>query len=100
MDGTLYGTTTQGGSTSYGISISTNGGEQVLHSFGGSDGADPEANLIDLNGTLYGTTCGGGGFKSGCDREPPQHSLGLQKPVRRSPFPKNSAGLRLSWIGS
>ncbi len=36
---------------------------RVLHSFGsGSDGQDPDANLIDVNGTLYGTTAMGGGY--------------------------------------
>jgi hypothetical protein len=45
--------------------VSTSGAEQVLHSFGGSDGADPEADLIDVNGTLYGTTYYGG-YEKGC----------------------------------
>lgn len=64
VDGLLYGTTSNGGanSTSEGTiySISTTGEENVLHSFGGSDGSYPAAGLIDVNGTLYGTTAGGG----------------------------------------
>ena len=44
-----------------------NATETVIHSFGGgTDGADPEAGLINVNGTLYGTTYGGGG--TGCDQ--------------------------------
>ena len=35
--------------------------EKVLWSFGGDDGADPSANVIEVKGTLYGTTSGGGG---------------------------------------
>lgn len=71
--GTLYGVTTVGGSsgcggggcgTVYDVN-SASGAENVLYSFtGGSDGADPQSSLIDLNGTLYGTTYVGGG--SGC----------------------------------
>ncbi|MBV8343570.1 MAG: hypothetical protein JO190_01080 [Candidatus Eremiobacteraeota bacterium] len=39
---------------------------QVLYSFaGGSDGAYPQAPLIDLKGTLYGTTKGGGAGGNG-----------------------------------
>lgn len=45
----------------------------VIHSFaGGSDGAQPEASLIDIGSTLYGTTVGGGSstacnsFDDGC----------------------------------
>ena len=37
--------------------VTPNGVENVLHSFeGGSDGADPSGDLINLSGTLYGTT--------------------------------------------
>jgi uncharacterized repeat protein (TIGR03803 family) len=65
VEGTLYGTTSSGGScggcgTVY--SISTSGEEHVLHSFGsGSDGIRPFSGLIDVDGTLYGTTTSGGG---------------------------------------
>jgi uncharacterized repeat protein (TIGR03803 family) len=74
VNGTLYGTTSQGGGRSgclgYGCGtvfrLSTTGSERVLHGFtGGSDGADPEAGLIDVNGKLYGTTGGGGSSSSG-----------------------------------
>ncbi|HLY01132.1 MAG TPA: choice-of-anchor tandem repeat GloVer-containing protein, partial [Candidatus Cybelea sp.] len=68
---TLYGTTANGGvstcpsgcGTVY--SINTSGKEKVLYGFtGGSDGAYPEAPLIEVNGKLYGTTFWGGGL--GC----------------------------------
>jgi uncharacterized repeat protein (TIGR03803 family) len=37
------------------------GAVRALYSFrGGSDGANPEANLIAFKGELYGTTAGGG----------------------------------------
>lgn len=71
MNGTLYGTTSRGGTYGLGtvFSMSTSGSEQVLHSFNGSDGAHPDADsLIDVNGTLYGTTHVGG-FKRGCTRD-------------------------------
>jgi uncharacterized repeat protein (TIGR03803 family) len=67
VNGTLYATTTRGGSSDDGVvfSISSAGTEKILHSFrGGSDGAQPQAGLIDVHGTLYGTTLVGGG--SGC----------------------------------
>jgi uncharacterized repeat protein (TIGR03803 family) len=63
VNGTLYGTTVEGGPSGYGTvySISPTGTENVLHSFTGSpDGAAPEAELVDVNGTLYGTTFYGG----------------------------------------
>jgi uncharacterized repeat protein (TIGR03803 family) len=63
MNGTLYGTTANGGTYGYGtvFSISTSGTETVLHSFGyGSDGAQPMAALTAVHGNLYGTTLYGG----------------------------------------
>jgi uncharacterized repeat protein (TIGR03803 family) len=70
VNGTLYGTTSGCGdftcNSAYGcgtvFSVTTSGQETVLHSFAGSgsDGADPEAELIDVNGVLYGTTAEGG----------------------------------------
>jgi uncharacterized repeat protein (TIGR03803 family) len=69
--GVLYGTTLHGGVFGRGLGtvfeMTTAGSEIVLHSFGsGSDGAFPEAGLVEVNGALYGTTTGGG--------ESPQHS--------------------------
>jgi uncharacterized repeat protein (TIGR03803 family) len=72
VNGTLYGTTVQGGGEgcykSFGcgtvFSVTPSGQETVLHAFtGGSDGANPKAGLIDVNGTLYGTTFHGGDTK-------------------------------------
>ena len=72
LRGTLYGTTTFGGSNAcYGsyyancgtvFSITLNGGEKVLHNFSGypNDGARPVAGLIRVKGMLYGTTGLGG----------------------------------------
>jgi uncharacterized repeat protein (TIGR03803 family) len=69
VDGVLYGTTTFGGNGGLGTKnsngtvfrITTAGVESTLYRFaGGSDGANPEANLIDVNGVLYGTTLDGG----------------------------------------
>src|SRR5580704_11869350 len=63
LNGTLYGTTSQGGKYKGGTvySISPTGAFKTLHYFGeGDDGARPMAGLIDVNGTLYGTTEFGG----------------------------------------
>jgi uncharacterized repeat protein (TIGR03803 family) len=69
VNGTLYGTTFSGGANGTGTvySITTNGTEQVLHSFGSSssDGRMPLASLTDVNGTLYGTTYLGGAHNDG-----------------------------------
>ena len=74
VNGTLYGTTGEGGAHSKGtvFRITTVGVETVLYSFGArhSDGAHPQAGLIEMNGTLYGTTEEGGrsrcGERGGC----------------------------------
>ncbi len=74
VNGTLYGTTSSGGGTGCGgngcgtvYTITPSGTENVLYKFlGGSDGANPEAGLIDVNGTLYGTTAGGGAASCSC----------------------------------
>lgn len=69
LNGTLYGTTNNGGKYACGtttdcgtvFSITPSGTEKVLHSFAdGTDGANPEAPLIDVKGRLYGTTEIGG----------------------------------------
>src|SRR5208282_698600 len=66
---TLYGTASGGGSSGPGtvFAINTDGsGFTTLHSFtGGSDGANPYANLTLSGSTLYGTTWGGGSSASG-----------------------------------
>ncbi|MGA2174885.1 MAG: choice-of-anchor tandem repeat GloVer-containing protein [Verrucomicrobiota bacterium] len=63
-DGSLYGTTHDGGSNGSGtvFKISTNGAFQSLYSFtGGNDGGHPLAGLaLGSNGIFYGTTTGGG----------------------------------------
>lgn len=73
INGVLYGTTSLGGAgtacrssagcgTFYSLSLS--GRHKVLYSFGGgSDGAYPQGELIQVNGTLYGATdIGGSGW--------------------------------------
>jgi uncharacterized repeat protein (TIGR03803 family) len=68
LNGTLYGTTPQGGRVGEGtvFKITTSGQEAVLYSFTGgisghfSDGVAPHAALTSLRGILYGTTAYGG----------------------------------------
>jgi uncharacterized repeat protein (TIGR03803 family) len=63
-NGLLYGTTTTGGASGNGEVFRLNsqtGVITVLHSFGGSDGASPEAPLtLGPGGEYYGTTAFGG----------------------------------------
>ncbi len=73
LNGTLYGTTTSGGSGCSGsggcgtvFSVTTDGQETVLHNFtGGADGAGPVAGLTVFHGMLYGTTAAGGKHNEG-----------------------------------
>ncbi|HEY5049105.1 MAG TPA: choice-of-anchor tandem repeat GloVer-containing protein [Rhizomicrobium sp.] len=65
VDGTLYDTTSRGGSSVSGTVFSINpstGAETVLYSFqnNGEDGNFPMAGLTNVHGTLYGTTVFGG----------------------------------------
>jgi uncharacterized repeat protein (TIGR03803 family) len=64
-DGNFYGTTYQGGRSGYGtvFKLTPSGTETVLYTFAGgsSDGAYPEAGLIQgSDGNFYGTTYQGG----------------------------------------
>lgn len=69
VNGVLYGTTAQGGTT-YGdgtvYSITPAGVEKVLYAFqgqaDGTDGIFPVGGLLNVSGTLYGTTLNGGSF--------------------------------------
>jgi len=89
LNGTLYGTTSGGGSTdcAYGcgtvFAVNTSGAESVLYSFkGGSDGADPMAGLLNVKGTLYGTTYEGGAYSEcgyGCGTV-----FAVKRPVRNA----------------
>ncbi len=72
MNGTLYGTTAEGGSGClvYGCGtvyrISTSGEEKVVYVFTTfAEGVGPYAGLISVNGRLYGTTIEGGAAGDG-----------------------------------
>jgi uncharacterized repeat protein (TIGR03803 family) len=69
VGGTLYGTTSEGGTENAGVvfSISTTGAKKTLYNFGSSssDAWEPFAGLTNVNGTLYGTTWLGGSCTSG-----------------------------------
>lgn len=67
-NGTLFGTTAQGGAHGRGtiFSLDTSNVFTTLHSFSGSDGERPEGTLLlDLSGNLVGTTSFGGSSGSG-----------------------------------
>jgi uncharacterized repeat protein (TIGR03803 family) len=70
LAGSLYGTTSQGGTFHYGTAfkLDTTGKFTVLHNFtfGATDGITPMGGLIrDTAGNLYGTTLQGGAFSVG-----------------------------------
>ncbi len=77
-DGTLYGTTSAGGSSDRGTvfhlrppaaapkTTLSPWNETVIHAFTGHDGGLPQGDLtFDASGNLYGTTVGGGDFNWG-----------------------------------
>jgi uncharacterized repeat protein (TIGR03803 family) len=63
-EGNLYGVTSDGGDSDRGTAfkLAPNGTKTTLHSFtGGSDGGDPNSDLVaDAAGNLYGTAVSGG----------------------------------------
>ncbi len=68
--GNLYGTTSQGGSSSCGcgvvFKVDSGGTETVLYSFTQTDGEYPSGGLIfDAHGDLFGTTTNGGTYGNG-----------------------------------
>jgi uncharacterized repeat protein (TIGR03803 family) len=103
IEGTLYGTTYYGGTHGEGTVFaldSKTGAETVLYSFCSqkncTDGAYPQAGLIDVEGTLYGTTYYGGTYGEGAtgegtvfslnpetNAEKVLHSFGASNPVHR-----------------
>ena len=87
--GNLYGTTLGGGVSDYGTVFElsppaagrTAWTETVLHSFAGTDGANPAAGLIfDAAGNLYGTAAWGG--NPACPLPPPPLASGGLEPFR------------------
>jgi uncharacterized repeat protein (TIGR03803 family) len=68
LSGNIYGTTIAGGDASCSCGVvfkltPVSGGAwtySVLHTFVGTDGAQPNAKLVLYNGNLYGTTAAGG----------------------------------------
>ena len=69
-DGFLYGTTSSGGTNGSGGTVfrvnKDGSGYALLHGFGGFDGSDPQAGLVEgIDGALYGTTYQGGSGNAG-----------------------------------
>jgi uncharacterized repeat protein (TIGR03803 family) len=69
--GNLYGTMESGGTSNDGIvfelvKTGKKYSETVLHSFGGSDGAQPQGALLLVSGVIYGTTAQGGNSYCEC----------------------------------
>lgn len=93
VSGTLYGTTTTGGTYGGGTVFSFDpgtGAETVVYSFGsGTDGSSPCGDLNANSGTLYGTTLSGGTYGSGT-----VFSIALSS--HSAPAPEGSHGFRMS----
>jgi uncharacterized repeat protein (TIGR03803 family) len=67
-DGNFYGTTVSGGSYGYGVvfKITPAGQITTVHNFNSTDGAEPQAMLIQAtDGNFYGTTSSGGTYGFG-----------------------------------
>ncbi len=101
--GNLYGTTTGGGAYVYGevfkltppTEESGDWAENILYSFGSSDGAYPFASLLmDKKGNLYGTTTGGGkyGYGTVFQMSPPTEKNGAWTETLLRTFGKQQYG--------
>jgi uncharacterized repeat protein (TIGR03803 family) len=69
VHGTLYGTTSGGGSGRCGtvFKVSTSGNESIVHAFSISgDGCNPAGGLAEINGVLYGVTSYDAGNRCKC----------------------------------
>ena len=93
-DGRLYftrtGVATSAGSVSR---IEANGSVTVLHNFNGSDGANPDAELVEIDdGTLYGTTSSDVGIHGTIFRVDPA-SASVTTVYRFGPEPDGSTPL-------
>jgi uncharacterized repeat protein (TIGR03803 family) len=67
-DGSLYGTTTEGGSGQAGTAyrVTPDGQESVVYAFsGGADGNQPGGIVLDEKGNIYGVTTSGGQYSLG-----------------------------------
>lgn len=65
QDGSLYGTTSQGGAGNYGVvyKLALNSSFLVIHEFKGPEGAAPVSGVVQgADGMLYGATKSGGPF--------------------------------------
>jgi uncharacterized repeat protein (TIGR03803 family) len=102
-EGNLYGTTTGGGAYVYGevfklsppTQESGDWAENILYSFGNSDGAYPFASLLmDKKGNLYGTTTGGGkyGYGTVFQMSPPAEKNGAWTETLLRTFGKQQYG--------
>ena len=98
--GNLFGTTYGGGASNYGTVfeiVNGSGTITTLASFNGTNGADPEAGLIeDSSGNLFGTTYDGGADRDrhgvrDCQGERHDHHPGLVQWHQRGQSP--TAGL-------
>jgi uncharacterized repeat protein (TIGR03803 family) len=95
VDGTLYGTTLDGGyydvGTFFAMTSTGSEGDEldvgVFGAYGSGNGVNPESSLINVSGTLYGTTVGGGNNGKGTVYSIP--TLGSAK-ARRSGFAASS----------
>ncbi|MGA3179385.1 MAG: choice-of-anchor tandem repeat GloVer-containing protein [Verrucomicrobiota bacterium] len=111
-DGLLYGTTEQGGTGGKGVvfQLSTNGGTiNTLVAFQGTNGAFPEAGLMQASdGNFYGTTSSGGadgsgtvfgltGFGPKITQQPTNQSFSAKATVHFSVKAAGSAPLFYQW---